>query len=64
MNFLKKNAVLFDLSSEGKKKARVNVKMSVAVKTKTPSQCHSHHQKMMLKYGSLEEIIQSSLPID
>lgn len=32
--------------------------MSKKVKTRTPQQCHSHHQKMMKKYVSMENIIQ------
>jgi len=31
--------------------------MSKAVKSRDASQCHSHHQKMLLKYGTVEEII-------
>ena len=32
--------------------------MGNAVGTRTAAQCHSHHQKMMIKHGSMEEIIQ------
>ena len=29
------------------------------VRTKTPNQCRSHHQKMMYRYGNLQEIIRN-----
>jgi hypothetical protein len=31
--------------------------MSKKVKSRNSTQCHTHHQKMMAKYGSIEEII-------
>jgi hypothetical protein len=31
--------------------------MSKSVKSRTPQQCHSHHQKMIKKYGCVETII-------
>ena len=31
--------------------------MSKAVKTKSPTQCRSHHQKMLIKYETYENII-------
>lgn len=31
--------------------------MSKVVKTKDPAQCRSHNQKMMIKYGTPEDII-------
>lgn len=31
--------------------------MSQKVKTRSATQCHSHHQNMMSRYGSKEEII-------
>ena len=33
--------------------------MSKKVKTRTPQQCHSHHQKMMKKYVTLDSIIEA-----
>lgn len=33
--------------------------MSKKVKTRNAQQCHSHHQKMMKKYGSLFGIIEN-----
>ncbi len=32
--------------------------MSKKVKTRSPQQCHSHHQKMTKKHGSIEEVIE------
>jgi len=40
-----------------KKKMRINVTMSKKIKTRSPEQCHSHHQKMMKKFGSIKNII-------
>jgi len=40
-----------------KKKMRINVTMSKKIKTRSPEQCHSHHQKMMKKFGSIKDII-------
>lgn len=31
--------------------------MSKKVKTRSPQQCHSHHQKMIKKYGSIDNIV-------
>lgn len=31
--------------------------MSKKVKTRSPQQCHSHHQKMIKKYGTIDNII-------
>jgi hypothetical protein len=33
--------------------------MSKRVRSRNPVQCHSHHQKMMKKYGCLAEIIKN-----
>lgn len=40
-------------------KAKFNVKMSKVVKTKDPAQCRSHNQKMMIKYGTPEDIVKA-----
>jgi hypothetical protein len=32
--------------------------MSKKVKTRSPQQCHSHHQKMTNKHGSIEKVIE------
>jgi hypothetical protein len=34
--------------------------MSKAVKTRTPIQCRSHHQKMVEKHGTIEGILQAA----
>jgi hypothetical protein len=38
-------------------KVKINVKMSDKIGTKTPHQCHSRHQKMLRKYGGIENLI-------
>ena len=45
-------------SVEQKKKFRVNVLMSKMVKSRTSTQCHTHHQKMIKKYATVENIIE------
>ena len=35
--------------------------MSYAIKTRTSAQCHSHHQKMILKYNNIQNIIERHL---
>lgn len=32
--------------------------MSLFMVSKTPKQCRTHHQKMMIKFGSVEMIIE------
>jgi len=54
-----KSHKLFELNVEEKRRLKVNVKMSQAVKSRTPIQCHSHHQKMLKKYGSICGIIEA-----
>jgi hypothetical protein len=36
---------------------RINVMMSDKVGTRTPNQCHSHHQKMLKKYRRLGNLL-------
>jgi hypothetical protein len=36
---------------------KINVKMSQKIRTRKPAQCRSHNQKMLIKYGSIENII-------
>jgi hypothetical protein len=48
---------MFSLSLSEKKNLRVNVMMSKKVKSRNAQQCHSHHQKMIKKYGDLQAII-------
>jgi hypothetical protein len=54
---LQTNSRLFELSLSEKKNLRINVLMSKKVKTRSSQQCHSHHQKMMKKYGSIETLL-------
>jgi hypothetical protein len=54
---LQTNSRLFELSLSEKKNLRINVLMSKKVKTRSSQQCHSHHQKMMKKYGSIEILL-------
>lgn len=44
-------------SAVERKQQKTNLKLSKYVKTRTPTQCHTHHQKMMVKYGSIERIV-------
>ena len=55
-DFLMRYPNIFSLPTNQKKNMRVNVMMSKKVKTRNPQQCHSHHQKMVKKYGSIAEI--------
>ena len=31
--------------------------MSKLIRTRNPQQCRSHHQKMLIKYGSIDKIV-------
>lgn len=46
-----------NLPVEDRKKIRINVIMSHFIQSKNPEQCRSHHQKMVLKHGSIQNII-------
>ena len=59
VKFLIKHGGLLSLSALERKQKKVNLLMSKQVKTRTPTQCHTHHQKMMARYGSIEVIIDS-----
>jgi hypothetical protein len=37
---------------------KVNVQMSKFIQTRNSTQCHTHHQKMIEKYGTIEGIIE------
>lgn len=56
IQFLKKNARLFDLPLVKRKAMKINQRMSRAVKTRSSLQCQSHHQKMMKFHMSIEAI--------
>lgn len=57
INFLINHGDLLTLPNEEKKKRKVNVIMSRAVQSRNSTQCHTHHQKMIAKYGSIEAVI-------
>ena len=57
IGFLRNNAQLFGLTAKERKDIKINVLISSAVRSRTAAQCHSHHQKMMLKHGSIQNII-------
>jgi hypothetical protein len=59
VGFLKKNMLLFALSVEERKFKKINVLMSEAVRSRSPAKCHSYHQKMMIRFGSIDAIILS-----
>ena len=58
MNFLDHYRKKFGCE-EKRRKCTIFNRLSEAINTRTPDQCRSHHQKMQLKYGSLESIVDS-----
>ena len=48
---------IFELTLLEKKRLKVNVMLSKKIPSRTSTQCHSHHQKMVLKYGTVDNII-------
>ena len=58
--FLRKNKKLFSLSLERRKVIKPHVLMGEYISTKSSKQCRSHHQKMMIKYETIDEILKSS----
>ena len=57
--FLTNNPHLFEMSLKEKKGGKLYKKVSNFIKTRTAIQCKSHHQKMILKFGSIKEIVTS-----
>ena len=55
--FLMRFPEIYNLPTNEKKNMKVNVLMSKRIKTRNPQQCHTHHQKMVKKYGSIANII-------
>jgi hypothetical protein len=53
VKFLMEKGVLLTLSTNERKRMKTNLKLSKYIKTRTPTQCHTHHQKMIAKYGSI-----------
>jgi len=59
VRFLVNKKELFEMGVQERKKAGIHRKMSKVIKGRNPSQCRSHHQKMLVKYGSIDAIIQN-----
>lgn len=59
IKFLMKKKHLFALSPQERKNLKINVLISKAVHTRNSTQCHTHHQKMMVKYTTIESIIEN-----
>jgi hypothetical protein len=57
VNFLAKKKHFFELSLSSRKAKGIHVKMSKVIISRTSSQCRSHHQKLIAKYGTVENII-------
>lgn len=55
--FLKENKNLFEKDREDKRLMKINMMMSKSVRTKNATQCRSHHQKMLVHYKTIENII-------
>lgn len=49
---------MFDSTMENRRACKINKLLSLHVKTRSPDQCRSHHQKMMKYHRSVEGIIQ------
>lgn len=48
---------MFEMNLAQKKNLKINVMMSKKVKTRNSYQCRSHHQKMIKKYGTIQNLI-------
>ena len=55
--FLRTHYGIFDIPLSERKILKVNVLMSLEIKTRNAQQCHSHHQKMMKKYKSIDNLL-------
>jgi hypothetical protein len=56
IEFLKKN--IEEMRGKvSRKSQKVFLKMSRLIKTRTPDQCRSHHQKILMYHSNLEEAI-------
>lgn len=58
-NFLVEFGYMFAMTTRERRQKKINLLMSRRVRTRNPVQCHSHHQKMVKKYGCLSEIIKN-----
>ena len=57
MRFLAANHELFQRSHTDRRMMKINVLMSMWIKTRSPDQCRSHHQKMMKYHSDIPTII-------
>jgi hypothetical protein len=57
VNFLATRRALFDMSVNERKCRGVHTKMSKVIKSRTSCQCRSHHQKMLVKYGTIDNVL-------
>jgi hypothetical protein len=57
VHFLAENISLFKMNYLDKMNLKVHVRMSRFIPNRNSYQCRSHHQKMMVKYGSIENLI-------
>ena len=60
INFLTKKSHLLSLSLNDKKKAQPLRKMAEFIGSKDARQCRSHHQKMMKRHKSIDNIVKFS----
>jgi hypothetical protein len=58
MDFLIANYSLFTQSNTSRRLMKINVIMSHAIKTRSPDQCRSHHQKMVKYHRDIPSIIE------
>lgn len=57
VEFLTSMRWLFDLTTEEKRCIGINKMMSDYIRTRDSIQCHSHHQKIVKKYGSIDDAV-------
>ena len=53
------NTELCSLSLNERKSKKVNHLMSKRVKSRNPTQCHTHHQKMLEKFKDISAIVEN-----
>ena len=57
IEFIKKNIDRLEPEIENKGKNKINKCMSKYIKTRSPQQCRSHHQKMLKYHSNIKGII-------
>jgi hypothetical protein len=57
VDFLRNNMEIFEKNREDKRLMKINILMSNHVKSKNSTQCRSHHQKMLVHYKTIQNII-------